>query len=136
MNRDAQGNGWIVVAALGGAVAVVAGAFSAHGLDPVADAKAIGWLQTGSSYQALHALAMLAVVALSRTASIQGRLALAAQWFFLAGSILFPGALYGLALSGPRWLGVVAPLGGLAFIAGWLSLALAALVNGKQADRA
>jgi uncharacterized membrane protein YgdD (TMEM256/DUF423 family) len=135
MNRDAQGNGWIVVAALGGAVAVVAGAFSAHGLDPVANAKAIGWLQTGSSYQALHGLAMLAVVALSRTAALHGKLAAAAQWFFLAGGILFPGALYGLALNGPRWLGAVAPLGGLAFIAGWLSVALAALVNGKKADR-
>ena len=136
MVSDSRGNGWIVAAALSGAVAVIAGAFSAHGLDPVADAKAIGWLQTGSSYEALHALAMLAVVALSRTASIHGRLPLAAQWFFLAGSILFPGALYGLALNGPRWLGAVAPLGGLAFIAGWLSLALAALVKGKQADRA
>lgn len=136
MNKDAQGNGWIVVAALGGAIAVIAGAFSAHGLDPVANAKAIGWLQTGSSYEALHALAMLVVVALSRTASIHGRPAIAAQWFFLAGSILFPGALYGLALNGPRWLGAVAPVGGLAFIAGWLSLALAALVKGKQADRA
>jgi uncharacterized membrane protein YgdD (TMEM256/DUF423 family) len=135
MNRDLRGNGWIAAAALAGAVAVIAGAFSAHGLDPVADARAIGWLQTGSSYQGLHALAMLAVVALSRTASIHGRLAMAAQWFFLAGVILFPGALYGLALNGPRWLGAVAPLGGLAFIAGWLSLALAALVKAKQADR-
>ena len=135
MVSDSRGNGWIVVAALGGAVAVIAGAFSAHGLDGVASAKAIGWLQTGSSYQALHALAMLAVVALSRTASIHGRLALAAQWFFLAGIILFPGALYGLALDGPRWLGAVAPLGGLAFIAGWLSLALAALIKEKQVDR-
>jgi uncharacterized membrane protein YgdD (TMEM256/DUF423 family) len=78
---------------------------------------------------------MLAVAALSRTASIHGRPAVAAQWFFLIGIILFPGALYGLALNGPRWLGAVAPIGGLAFIAGWLSLAWAALVEGKQVDR-
>ena len=50
-----------------------------------------------------------------------------ALWLFLAGSVLFPGALYSLSFGGPRWFGAVAPIGGLAFIAGWVFLAIAAL---------
>jgi uncharacterized membrane protein YgdD (TMEM256/DUF423 family) len=126
--RNAQDRGWIVVAALSGAVSVIAGAFGAHGIDAstAAGAKARELLQTGSHYGIAHALAMLAVAALTRRAGLKEGLAMAAQILFLAGSILFPGALYALALGGPRWLGAVAPIGGLAFILGWLALALAA----------
>jgi len=132
MNNRAQAQGWIVAAAASGGLAVVTGAFAAHGLDPVTDAKAIGWLQTGSSYEAVHALAILAVVALASAARLNERLALAAQSLFLGGSILFSGALYVLALQGPRWLGMVAPLGGSALIAGWVVLALAAWLRPRQ----
>jgi uncharacterized membrane protein YgdD (TMEM256/DUF423 family) len=127
--RNAQDRGWIVVAALSGAISVIAGAFGAHGFDAsaAAGAKARELLQTGSHYEIAHALAMLAVVALARRARLKEGLAMAAQVLFLAGSILFPGALYALALGGPRWFGAVAPIGGLAFILGWLALALAAL---------
>lgn len=127
--RNAQDRGWIVVAALSGAVSVMAGAFGAHGIDAstAAGARAREWLQTGSHYEIAHALAILAVAALTRRAGLKEGLAMAAQVLFLAGSVLFPGALYALALGGPRWLGAVAPLGGLAFILGWLALALAAL---------
>ena len=127
--RNAQDRGWIVVAALSGAVSVVAGAFGAHGIDAssAAGVRARELLQTGSHYDIAHALAMLAIAALTRRAGLKEGLAMAAQVLFLAGSILFPGALYALALGGPRWLGVVAPIGGLAFILGWLALALAAL---------
>ena len=127
--RNAQDRGWIVVAALSGAVSVMAGAFGAHGIDAstAAGARAREWLQTGSHYEIAHALAILAVAALTRRAGLKEGLATAAQILFLAGSVLFPGALYALALGGPRWLGAVAPIGGLAFILGWLALALAAL---------
>jgi len=127
--RNAQDRGWIVVAALSGAVSVVAGAFGAHGIDAssAAGVRARELLQTGSHYEIAHALAILAVSALTRRAGLKEGPAMAAQVLFLAGSILFPGALYALALGGPRWLGVVAPIGGLAFILGWLALALAAL---------
>ncbi|HKV16469.1 MAG TPA: DUF423 domain-containing protein [Reyranella sp.] len=127
--RNAQDRGWIVVAALSGAISVSAGAFGAHGFDAstAAGAKARELLQTGSHYEIAHALAMLAVVALARRARLKEGLAMAAQVLFLAGSILFPGALYALALGGPRWFGAVAPIGGLAFFLGWLALALAAL---------
>jgi uncharacterized membrane protein YgdD (TMEM256/DUF423 family) len=49
-----------------------------------------------------------------------------AGWLFVAGTVLFSGSLYALALTGVRWLGAITPLGGVAFLAGWLCLALAA----------
>ncbi|WP_428685721.1 DUF423 domain-containing protein [Reyranella sp.] len=120
---------WIVVAALSGAISVIVGAFAAHGLDLRTEAglKARDWLQTGSHYQMFHALAMLGVCALAGAELVSVRLAVVALWLFLAGSVLFPGALYSLSFGGPRWFGAVAPIGGLAFIAGWVFLAIAAL---------
>ena len=127
--KQAQDRGWIVLAALSGAVAVIAGAFAAHGIDAGTEAgiRARGWLQTASHYQAVHAIAMLVVAALAAGARLDVRLATAAQILFLVGGLLFPGALYALALGGPRWFGAVAPAGGLAFILGWLALAAAAI---------
>jgi uncharacterized membrane protein YgdD (TMEM256/DUF423 family) len=127
----AAARGWIVVAALSGAISVIVGAFAAHGLDLNTEAglKARTWLQTGSQYEMIHALAILAVVVLARGARLNGRLALAAQCLFLAGSVLFPCALYALAFGAPRWLGAVAPIGGTAFILGWVCLALAAVTK-------
>jgi uncharacterized membrane protein YgdD (TMEM256/DUF423 family) len=128
---SAAAKGWIIVAALSGAISVALGAFAAHGLDLSTEAgrKAREWLQTGSHYQIVHALAIVAVVVLARNAMLNGRVAIVAQCLFLVGSVLFPGALYGLAFGGPRWLGAVAPIGGTAFILGWVSLALAALME-------
>lgn len=129
----AAAKGWIVVAALSGAIAVAVGAFAAHGLDLSTEAgrKAREWLQTGSQYEMIHALAIIGVVGLARSATLNAPVALVAQCLFLLGSVLFPGALYALAFGGPRWFGAVAPIGGTAFILGWVSLALAALM---QAD--
>lgn len=121
--------GFIAFAAVSGAVSVIVGAFAAHGMDPVAAAKEIGWLHTGSQYAALHALAMLAVAALAGLGKVGAKSAVVAQWFFLVGSILFPAALYGLAFHGPRLLGAVAPIGGTAFILGWLMLSAGALLR-------
>lgn len=132
MNNAAQAKGWIAAAAVSGAVSVMAGAFAAHGLDPVAEAKAIGWLHMGSTYEAVHALAILAVAALAQQGRLRPSLALAAQILFLGGSLCFCGALYALALQGPHWLGMVAPLGGSALILGWLTLALAALTGRRS----
>jgi uncharacterized membrane protein YgdD (TMEM256/DUF423 family) len=131
----AAAKGWIIVAALSGAIAVAVSAFAAHGLDLSTEAgrKAKEWLQTGSHYQIIHALAIVAVVALARNAMLNGRVAIVAQCLFLVGSVLFPGALYALAFGGPRWLGAVAPIGGTAFILGWVSLALAAFMK-TEAD--
>jgi len=127
--KNAQDRGWIAIAAVSGAVSVIVGAFAAHGLDATTEAgtKAREWLQTGSHYEAVHAVAMLVVAALASGARLKPGLATGAQILFLIGSILFPGALYALAFQGPRWFGAVAPIGGLAFILGWLTLAAAAL---------
>ena len=67
----------------------------------------------GSQYQIIHALAIMGVVVLVRSATVNAPVALVAQCLFLAGSVLFPGALYLLAFGGPRWMGAVAPIGGI-----------------------
>jgi len=124
-----SGNGFIAFAAVSGAVSVIAGAFAAHGLNAETQATQIGWLHTGSLYEALHALAMLAVAALAALDRLGPRCAAAAQWLFLVGGLLFPAALYGLAFGGPRLLGAVAPIGGTAFILGWLVVGAGALLR-------
>lgn len=127
----AAAKGWIIVAALSGAISIALGAFAAHGLDLSTEAgrKAREWLQTGSQYEMIHALAIVAVAALARSAMVNAPVALVTQCLFLVGSVLFPGALYALAFGGPRWFGAVAPIGGGAFILGWLCLGLAALLK-------
>jgi len=128
---NAAARGWIVVAALSAALSISIGAFAAHGIDVSTPAglKAREWLHTGSQYEMIHALAILAVAALAQGERLGARAALAAQWLFLIGSVLFPGALYALAFGGPKWFGAVAPIGGTAFILGWLCLAAAALLR-------
>ena len=81
--------------------------------------------ETGVRYQMYHALAIL-VVALA-AARLDGWLIRAAGWLFTTGIVLFSGSLYVLALSGATWLGAVTPLGGLAFLAAWGCLVIAAL---------
>lgn len=105
-------------------VAVAAGAFGAHALRSRLSAEHLAVFETAARYQMYHALALLAVAwAVSRWA---GALPTAAGWLFVAGTVLFSGSLYALALTGVRWLGAITPLGGAAFLAGWLCLALAA----------
>ena len=91
--------------ALSGAVAVIAGAYGAHGVS----GRAAEWLTTGAHYQMIHAVAGLAALGKGR-----GPAAL-----LLLGAALFAGTLYALAFGGPRWLGAVTPLGGLGMILGW-----------------
>ncbi|ROR34151.1 DUF423 domain-containing protein [Inmirania thermothiophila] len=107
----------LALAALGGACAVLAGAFAAH----LASADAAALLEKGARYQLAHALAAMAVLALPlpRAAALAGLLA-------AAGS-LFAGSLYTLALGAPAALGWVTPVGGTAMVAGWLLVAAAAL---------
>ncbi len=100
------------LAALSGALAVIAGAFRAHG----AVGKPAEWLRTGAEYEMIHAVA--AMVAMRVMKSSLGAALL------LAGSALFAGTLYAMALCAPRWLGAVTPLGGAGMIAGWLVLAI------------
>jgi uncharacterized membrane protein YgdD (TMEM256/DUF423 family) len=81
--------------------------------------------ETGARYHMYHALGLLAVAwAATRW---PGAGVTAAGWLFVAGTLLFSGSLYLLVLTGQRWLGAVTPLGGLAFLAGWVALAWSAL---------
>jgi uncharacterized membrane protein YgdD (TMEM256/DUF423 family) len=108
-----------------GGLAVALGAFGAHALEARLDADALSTFETGVRYQMYHALALLAVtVAITRWPDSD--LPSAAGWLFVAGIVLFSGSLYLLSLTGTRWLGAIAPLGGIAFIAGWACLALSA----------
>lgn len=111
---------WLAASGISGFLAVALGAFGAHGLqgrlESLSDgAKRLGWWQTAAHYHLVHALA-LSVVAFAITRAPQARFAGLA---FVVGSVLFSGSLYAMALGGPRWLGAVTPLGGLAFLAGW-----------------
>ncbi|HEY3279064.1 MAG TPA: DUF423 domain-containing protein [Gemmatimonadales bacterium] len=108
-------------------VAVAAGAFGAHALRSRLPADLLAVFETGARYQMYHALALVGVAwAATRWPGTPIR---AAGWLFLAGTLLFSGSLYLLALTGARWLGAVTPLGGVLFLGGWLALA-AGIVKG------
>jgi uncharacterized membrane protein YgdD (TMEM256/DUF423 family) len=119
---------WLVIAAINGGLAVLAGAFAQHGLQGL-DAHTQGVFETGVRYHIYHALAMgLAAVTPPGPATAWAR---AAATLFLAGIILFCGSLYLLTLDPPAMtsmpiLGLATPIGGLAFMAGWAALAIAA----------
>jgi uncharacterized membrane protein YgdD (TMEM256/DUF423 family) len=116
---------FLLVGALAAFIGVALGAFGAHGLRSRLSADMLGVFETGVRYQMYHALAIL-IVALA-VARIDGWLIRAAGWLFTGGIVLFSGSLYVLALSGITMLGAVTPIGGLAFLAGWACLAIAAL---------
>jgi uncharacterized membrane protein YgdD (TMEM256/DUF423 family) len=103
------------LAAVVGALGVLLGAFGAHALKARLSAEALEWWKTATLYHLVHAAAMLA------SGRADGR-ASAATWSFAAGVLLFSGSLYAMALTDVRALGAVTPLGGAAFIAGWLLL--------------
>ena len=105
-------------------LAVALGAFAAHGLRSRISPEALQTFETGARYQMYHALALLAVAwAVTRW---PGGAVTAAGWLFIAGTLLFSGSLYLLAVTGMRVLGAITPFGGLAFILGWLAVAWAA----------
>ena len=118
---------FIAIAAIFGGLAVAGGAFASHALKERLSEKALAIFETGVKYQMYHALALLLVaILLSRTDISQGFLN-ATGIAFIAGIFMFSGSLYALSLTGLKWLGVVAPLGGFAFLIGWGCLVAAAL---------
>ena len=116
---------FFALGALSAFVGVALGAFAAHGLKSRLDPAMLATFEIGVRYHMYHALALLGVAwAATRW---PGPWVNAGGWLFVAGIVVFSGSLYVLALTGARWLGAVTPLGGLAFLAGWLCLAWAAL---------
>jgi uncharacterized membrane protein YgdD (TMEM256/DUF423 family) len=104
-------------------MAVGLGAFGAHGLKARLTVETLAVWQTAVQYHAWHALGLLAVGLAGF--HFEGNWLKAAGWLLLAGIALFSGSLYALALGAPRTLGMVTPIGGIAFILGWLAFALA-----------
>ena len=114
----------LLLAALFGFTGVGLGAFAAHGLKGQLSAEYLAVFQTGVHYQMLHALALLGLAALWQR--LGGRLLTAAGVCFCVGILLFSGSLYALTLTGISALGMITPVGGLMFLAGWFCLGLAA----------
>ena len=114
---------FFIMGAMSAALGVAAGAFGTHGLRGRLTPDMLNVFETGVRYHLIHALGLLSVAwATTRWA---GQAMNAAGWLFLVGTVLFSGSLYALSVSGVRALGVITPLGGIAFIAGWLALAWA-----------
>ncbi|MGB3768287.1 MAG: DUF423 domain-containing protein [Phormidesmis sp.] len=113
---------FFAIASILGALSVAGGAFGAHALKGQLTEAALGSFETGIRYQMYHALALL-IVALLLKQSPASALTIAG-WCFIAGIVLFSGSLYGLSLAGIKALGPVTPLGGVAFIAGWICLVI------------
>lgn len=115
---------FFVVASLLGALSVAGGAFGAHALKGTLSETALSSFETGVRYQMYHALGLLVVALLVKQSPEISTLTIAG-WCFIAGIVLFSGSLYGLSLAGIKALGPVTPLGGVAFMAGWVCLAIA-----------
>ena len=104
-------------------IGVAAGAFGAHGLKSRLSVEMLAIFETGVRYQMYHAFAILAVAwAVNRWPNTTAAMA---GWCFVVGTLVFSGSLYLLSLTGARWLGAITPLGGVAFLIGWLLLAYA-----------
>ncbi|MGV8862528.1 MAG: DUF423 domain-containing protein [Pseudomonas sp.] len=116
--------GFLMLAAFFGFTGVALGAFAAHGLKDRLSTEYLAIFHTGVMYQLVHALALLAVALLA--VQIPGRLMTWAGISFVVGIVLFSGSLYLLTLTGVTRLGIITPFGGLAFLAGWLLLGVAA----------
>ncbi len=113
---------WIRAASAIMGLGVGLGAFGAHGLRDVLSEPMKAVFETGVRYQMIHGIALFVVAWLSSRGP--SGLVLAAGWCFLAGIVLFSGSLYLLSLTGARAWGGLTPVGGLAFLAGWICLAL------------
>jgi uncharacterized membrane protein YgdD (TMEM256/DUF423 family) len=119
-------NRWLATGAVLAGLGVAAGAFGTHALSGRLAPDLLDVFATATRYHLLHAVALL-VVGLAADRAVGKGLWNAAGWLFTVGIIVFAGSLYGLSLSGARWLGAVTPIGGLCFLAGWAVVATAAL---------
>jgi uncharacterized membrane protein YgdD (TMEM256/DUF423 family) len=110
---------WIKIAALLGFLGVALGAFGAHGLKGKVSESLLSAYQTGVLYHLLHAVALFSLALSARSIGRDITIPAAA---FVAGIVLFSGSLYAMALTGITRFGVITPLGGLAFLAGWAAV--------------
>ncbi len=117
---------FLSIGAILAGISVAGGAFATHALKAKLDDRALAIFETGARYQMYHAIALILVgLFISRT-EFGDPLLTTSGIAFILGIVLFSGSLYALSLSGMKWLGAVAPLGGTAFMVGWLCFAVAA----------
>ena len=114
---------WSAAAAVLLSLAVILGAFGAHGLQDRLDAYSMGVYEKAVFYHFIHALGMLIVSLLPRIGALSASRGAWVCWLLTAGILIFSGSLYALAVSGVKGLGAITPIGGLSFIAAWLLLA-------------
>jgi len=133
-------NIFLTAAASFGLMAVIIGAFGAHGLENLLSEHALQRFHTGVEYQFYHVAALLAVGILSNNGNISEKnrdnkiplLLKLSGIFFILGILLFSGSLYLYALTGKTFFGIITPFGGLGFIGGWLLLILHTIKNTKS----
>ena len=117
---------FLTIAAIFGGLSVAGGAFGAHALREKISERSLEIFDTGARYQMYHAIALLLVAILMSRLETPPTALLVSGWLFIIGVVIFSGSLYVLSLTGIKSLGAVAPLGGLALMAGWGALAVAA----------
>ena len=107
-------------------LSVAGGAFASHALKDRLSDRFLEIFETGTKYQMYHALALILVALLLNSQENPLITMVGAGYAFIIGILIFSGSLYALSLTGIKWLGAIAPIGGAALIIGWLSLAIAA----------
>ena len=117
---------FLFLGALNGFLAVALGAFGAHGLEGKIPDKYLATWQTGVTYQMFHAGGLLAVALLIGKSGVTAALSWSG-WLFFIGILLFSGSLYMLSVTQIKVLGAITPLGGVAFLAGWVLLMIHAV---------
>lgn len=120
----------MALGAIFGGLSVAIGAFAAHGLKTVLDARALAWVDTGAQYQMYHALVILVLGFALKQWPGWRQLAWAAS-SFAVGILLFSGSLYTMAATQITALGIITPFGGLAFLVGWGLLLMTAFRHAK-----
>jgi uncharacterized membrane protein YgdD (TMEM256/DUF423 family) len=124
-SKNKMTNTFFAIGSLLAGFSVAMGAFAAHGATKFMTEQQLGWMEKAARYNMYHALALFIVAwALTYYPARAGSLNWAG-WLFVAGIALFSGSLYIMAFSSLR-LGMITPLGGVAFILGWILLAIAA----------
>ena len=121
---------WAFCGSIAMAVAIILGAFGAHGLKKRLDNERLNWWQTGAQYHMIAALGLFAVASVrfmnQSNQEVQAGVDISG-WLILLGIVFFSGSLYIMALTGIRKLGAITPIGGLLWIIGWIRLAMVTL---------
>jgi uncharacterized membrane protein YgdD (TMEM256/DUF423 family) len=125
---------YLLISAFSGLLSVVLGAFGAHGLKKIVSPDMLAVYQTGVQYQFIHSLALLALAILMLMSVVKPAVLSKLKWsanLMMVGILLFSGSLYTMTLMSaaagfPAWIGPITPIGGLAFIMGWIFLMVAA----------